>query len=91
MFTALGRFCVRRGRPDKDMCGPSAGCGIQAIVRDGKFVGIESWPEAPLNHGKNCPNAHAAPQWVYSERRLKHPMKRIGATAVSMYSRACSS
>jgi anaerobic selenocysteine-containing dehydrogenase len=69
------------------MCGPSAGCGIQAVVRDGKFVGIESWPEAPLNHGKNCPKAHAAPQWVYSEQRLKHPMKRIGAKGEGKFQR----
>jgi anaerobic selenocysteine-containing dehydrogenase len=76
---AIPTFC--------SMCGPSAGCGILAIVRDGKFVGIESWPDAPLNHGKNCPKAHAAPQWVYSEQRLKYPMKRVGAKGEGRFQR----
>jgi anaerobic selenocysteine-containing dehydrogenase len=76
---AIPTFCA--------MCGPSAGCGILAIVRDGKFVGIESWPDAPLNHGKNCPKAHAAPQWVYSEQRLKYPLKRVGAKGEGRFQR----
>jgi len=69
------------------MCGPSAGCGILAIVRDGKFVRVESWKDAPLNHGKNCPKAHAAPQWVYSEQRLKYPLKRVGAKGEGRFQR----
>jgi anaerobic selenocysteine-containing dehydrogenase len=56
-------------------------------VRDGKFVGIESWKDAPLNHGKNCPKAHAAPQWVYSDQRLKYPLKRIGARGEGRFER----
>jgi predicted molibdopterin-dependent oxidoreductase YjgC len=76
---AIPTFCA--------MCGPSAGCGILAIVRDGKFVGIESWPDAPLNHGKNCPKAHAAPQWVYSEQRLRYPLKRVGAKGEGRFQR----
>ncbi|MBN1625565.1 MAG: molybdopterin-dependent oxidoreductase, partial [Deltaproteobacteria bacterium] len=60
------------------MCGPGPGCGIYAIVKDGRFIRIEGMKESPLNKGKNCAKAHAAPQWVYSPQRLKHPMKRIG-------------
>ncbi len=60
------------------MCGPSAGCGIYAIVRDGRFVGVEGMQEAPTNQGRLCPKAYAAPQWVYSPQRLKHPLKRVG-------------
>lgn len=60
------------------MCGPLTGCGIYAIVRDGRFVGVEGMPEAPTNRGRLCAKAFAAPQWVYSPQRLKHPLKRVG-------------
>ena len=67
---AVPTFCA--------MCGPSLGCGIYAIVKDGKFVRVEGMKESPLNRGKNCPKAHAAPQWVYNSQRLKYPMRRTG-------------
>ncbi|MBW1997034.1 MAG: molybdopterin-dependent oxidoreductase [Deltaproteobacteria bacterium] len=60
------------------MCGPSAGCGIYAHVRNGTFAGIEGMEECPLNRGRNCAKAHAAPQWVYSPERLKYPLIRAG-------------
>jgi anaerobic selenocysteine-containing dehydrogenase len=60
------------------MCGPSAGCGIYAHLKHGRFTRIEGMKESPLNRGKNCAKAHAAPQWVYSPDRLKYPMKRAG-------------
>jgi anaerobic selenocysteine-containing dehydrogenase len=60
------------------MCGPVPGCGINAIVEGGRFIGIEGMKEYPVNKGSNCTKAHAAPQWIYSPQRLKYPMKRIG-------------
>lgn len=60
------------------MCGPGAGCGIYAVVENGKFIRVEGMKESPLNRGRLCPKAHAAPQWVYSPQRLKYPLKRIG-------------
>ncbi|MBW2028040.1 MAG: molybdopterin-dependent oxidoreductase [Deltaproteobacteria bacterium] len=60
------------------MCGPSAGCGIYAYLHNGRFARIEGMKESPLNRGKNCPKAHAAPQWVYSSQRLRHPLIRAG-------------
>jgi anaerobic selenocysteine-containing dehydrogenase len=69
------------------MCGPSSGCGILAKVVNGKFVGIESMPECPTNNGKNCPKAHAAPQWVYSPDRIKYPMKRVGEKGEGKFQR----
>ena len=69
------------------MCGPNSGCGIMAKVIDGKFVGIEPFPECPINDGVNCAKAHAAPQWVYSPDRLKYPLKRIGAKGEGKFQR----
>ena len=67
---AVPTFCA--------MCGPSAGCGIRAYVRNGRFVRVEGMKESPLNRGRNCAKAHAAPQWVYSPQRLKQPLRRVG-------------
>ncbi len=69
------------------MCGPSAGCGIYAIVRDGKFIRVEGMKESPLNKGRNCAKAYAAPQWVYSPQRLKYPMKRVGKKGEGKFER----
>jgi anaerobic selenocysteine-containing dehydrogenase len=69
------------------MCGPAQGCGINAVVRDGRFVGIEPFPEAPLNRGRNCGKSHAAPQWVYSPQRIRHPLKRVGAKGEGKFQR----
>jgi anaerobic selenocysteine-containing dehydrogenase len=69
------------------MCGPAMGCGIYAIVRDGRFVGVEGMQEAPANQGRLCPKAYAAPQWVYSPQRLKHPLKRIGQRGEGKFQR----
>jgi len=69
------------------MCGPSAGCGIYAHVKDGKFIGIEGMKESPLNRGKNCPKAYAAPEWVYSPDRLRYPMRRVGKKGEGRFER----
>jgi len=61
------------------MCGPGLGCGIYACVRNGRFLRVEGMKESPLNGGRICAKAHAAPQWVYSPQRLKRPLKRTGA------------
>jgi anaerobic selenocysteine-containing dehydrogenase len=76
---AIPTFCA--------MCGPSMGCGIYAIVRNGRFVRIEGMKEAPTNRGRNCAKAHAAPQWVYSPQRLKYPLKRVGQKGEGKFER----
>lgn len=69
------------------MCGPGPGCGIYAHVRGGRFVGVEGMKESPLNGGRICAKAHAAPQWVYSPQRLRSPLKRIGAKGSGRFER----
>ena len=69
------------------MCGPSVGCGIYAEVRDGRFIGIEGMKESPLNRGRNCAKAHAAPQWVYSPDRLRTPLRRVGQRGEGRFER----
>ena len=69
------------------MCGPGPGCGIYAYVKNGRFIRIEGMKESPLNRGRNCPKAHAAPQWVYSSERLRYPMKRVGKKGEGKFER----
>lgn len=76
---AIPTFCA--------MCGPSAGCGIYAIVKNGRFVRVEGMKQAPLNKGRLCAKAHAAPQWVYSNERLKYPLRRVGARGEGRFER----
>lgn len=63
------------------------GCGIYAIVRNGRFVRVEGMKEAPTNNGRLCAKAHAAPQWVYSPQRLKYPLKRAGVKGEGKFQR----
>jgi anaerobic selenocysteine-containing dehydrogenase len=52
-------------------------CGINAYVEDGKLVKVEGMKEHPVSEGVICPRGEALPEWVYSEKRLQYPMKRI--------------
>ncbi|ACN16433.1 putative dimethyl sulfoxide reductase [Desulforapulum autotrophicum HRM2] len=78
---------VARARGEKvvptvcGMCGPGGpggGCGIYAFSKNGKFLRVAGMDECPNNRGALCAKAHTAPQWVYSQDRLTHPLRRIG-------------
>lgn len=60
------------------MCGPSAGCGIYAFVKDGRFTHVCGMAESPVNKGGVCVKGQAAPEWVYSPDRLTQPLLRKG-------------
>ncbi len=60
------------------MCGPTAGCGIYAFIKDGIFTRAAGMKESPVNRGALCPKGQAAPQWLYSSQRLRTPLKRTG-------------
>ena len=69
------------------MCGPGLGCGIYAFVKNGRFTRVEGMRESPLNEGRICAKAHAAPQWVYSPQRLRYPLKHVGAKGEGRFER----
>ncbi len=52
-------------------------CGINAYVEDGKLVKVEGMKEHPVSEGVICPRGEALPEWVYSEKRLQYPMKKV--------------
>ena len=53
-----------------------AGCWVEVEMQDGKLVDIKQDTSHPL--GMICRRGQHAPEIIYSEHRLKYPMKRIG-------------
>src|SRR3982750_2175327 len=49
-------------------------CGSIAVVEDGRFVALEPDPSHPTGQAI-CAKGRAAPELVYSEQRLLHPLK----------------
>ncbi|MFQ5522363.1 MAG: IscS subfamily cysteine desulfurase [Acidimicrobiia bacterium] len=61
----------------KGICGICpAGCWVVVGLRDGKLETIEADPDHPL--GMICHRGRHAPEIVYSEHRLRQPMRRVG-------------
>jgi cysteine desulfurase NifS len=61
----------------KGICGVCpAGCWIEAGMQDGKMVEIRADKSHQL--GMMCRRGQHAPEIIYSEHRLQHPMKRVG-------------
>ncbi|WP_294446728.1 molybdopterin-dependent oxidoreductase [uncultured Mailhella sp.] len=69
------------------MCGPRGNCAIYAFVKDGRFLRVAGLADAPHNRGGTCCQAHAAPQWVYSEDRLTAPLRRTGKKGEGKFER----
>ncbi|MFC1924694.1 molybdopterin-dependent oxidoreductase [Chloroflexota bacterium] len=62
----------------KGLCGICpAGCWVEVATSHGKLVGIKRDTEHSL--GMLCRLGEHAPEIVYSQHRLKYPMRRVGA------------
>jgi anaerobic selenocysteine-containing dehydrogenase len=55
-----------------------AGCGVRAIVRNGRLVRTEGLPEHPTSQGALCVRGINAPEIVHSRDRLRTPLLRSG-------------
>ena len=60
------------------ICDPSALCGLDLYVKDGKIIKVEGSKDHPYSLGTLCPKGAANRQYIYSEDRLKTPLKRTG-------------
>ncbi|MFQ5824072.1 MAG: IscS subfamily cysteine desulfurase [bacterium] len=61
----------------KGLCGICpAGCWVEVVLEDDKIVDIKQDTSHPL--GMICQRGQHAPEIIYSEHRLKYPMKRVG-------------
>ncbi|MEQ8232109.1 MAG: molybdopterin-dependent oxidoreductase [Gammaproteobacteria bacterium] len=50
-------------------------CGCVSVVEDGRLVAVEADPSHPTGAAL-CSKGRAAPEYVYSDARVLHPMKR---------------
>ena len=55
-----------------------ASCGLNVYIKGGKIVKVDGMVEHPINKGEICITAEQALDYVYSEERLKYPMKKEG-------------
>lgn len=61
----------------KGICGICpAGCWVELTLADGRITDIAADPDHPL--GMICQRGRHVPEIVYSEDRLKYPMRRVG-------------
>ncbi len=50
-------------------------CGIDAHIEDGRLVKVSAMKEHPIH--RLCVKAPAIPDWIYSPRRITHPLKKV--------------
>jgi anaerobic selenocysteine-containing dehydrogenase len=50
-------------------------CGINAHIEKGKLVRVSAMKEHPVH--RLCVKAAAIPDWLYSPRRITHPLKKV--------------
>jgi anaerobic selenocysteine-containing dehydrogenase len=63
------------------------GCGALVHVKDNQITKIEGDPDNPMNKGKLCPLGAASLEQVYNPKRLKYPMRRVGARGEGKWQR----
>ena len=60
------------------ICNPNSHCGLNLHIENGEIIKTSGMPEHKHSKGKLCSKGAATRQYVYSEDRLKSPMKRVG-------------
>jgi anaerobic selenocysteine-containing dehydrogenase len=60
------------------ICDPTTQCGLDLYVKDGRIIKVEGSEEHPYSEGTLCPKGAATRQYVYSEERIKTPLRRTG-------------
>jgi thiosulfate reductase/polysulfide reductase chain A len=63
------------------------GCGVLVHVAEGTITNIQGDPDNPMNKGKLCPMGAASLEQIYNPRRLKYPMRRVGARGEGRWER----
>ena len=62
-------------------------CGVLVHLRNGTVTKVEGDPDNPMNRGTLCSIGLAAPELLYHEDRLLHPMKRVGPKGSGQWER----
>ena len=62
-------------------------CGLLLHKKDGKIVKVEGDPNHPVTKGNICNKVRNMTERIYDEKRLKYPLKRIGAKGEGTFER----
>ena len=69
------------------ICDPMTQCCLDLFVKDGEIIRVEGSKEAPHSHGTLCAKGAATRQYVYSEERVKTPLRRVGERGEGAFER----
>lgn len=61
------------------ICTPGHHCGVDCYVKDRKIIRVEGTPDHPYNKGTLCAKGSALRNYIYSENRIRTPLRRTGA------------
>ena len=53
-------------------------CSILTTVEDGKAIAVRGNPDHPFTRGRLCVKVNNYEERVYSDKRVLHPLKRVG-------------
>ncbi|MDQ1144256.1 anaerobic selenocysteine-containing dehydrogenase [Bacillus sp. SORGH_AS 510] len=62
-------------------------CGLLVHKKDGKIVKVEGDPDHPVTQGHICNKVRHMTERIYDEKRLKYPLKRVGAKGEGKFDR----
>lgn len=62
-------------------------CGLLVHKENGRIVKIEGDPNHPVTKGNICNKVRNMPARLYDEKRLKYPLKRVGAKGDGRFER----
>jgi anaerobic selenocysteine-containing dehydrogenase len=62
-------------------------CGLLVHKKDGKIVKVEGDPDHPVTQGHICNKVRHMTERIYDEKRLKYPLKRVGAKGEGKFER----
>lgn len=69
------------------ICDPMTQCCLDLFVKNGEIIRVEGSKEAPHSHGTLCAKGAATRQYVYSEERVKTPLRRVGERGEGAFER----
>ena len=62
-------------------------CSILTTVEDGKAVAVRGNPDHPFTRGRLCVKVNNYEERVYSDKRVLHPLKRVGPKGSRQFAR----
>jgi len=62
-------------------------CSILTTVEDGKAIAVRGNPDHPFTRGRLCVKVNNYEERVYSDKRVLHPLKRVGPKGSKQFQR----